>query len=171
MDIHYFSPVFIWRSRPSQSPRYPSCLIFGQKNATTHTPWPFNRCFQKQPTNCLLFDTTLHNSWCLVLVFDYKVMWISQPLDGETRTQIGDQTQHLSKVTKCLLTLNYSTFTSMEQKPICSWKDTCIFIFSFSNWCTNLQRTSHQKNEKEIIMKNGRDFFHRFLESRSKALI
>lgn len=113
----------------------------------------------------------MKNSWCLVFAFDYTVMWISLNFDCLIG-KLGLKSEiKLSKVTKCLLTLNYFTFTSMGQKPICSWEDICIIIFSFSNWLTNLQRTSHEKNVKESIMKDGRDFFQRFLESRYKALI
>lgn len=124
-------------------------------------------------TNCLLFHKTLHNSRCLVLVFDYKVMWISLIFDclmEKLGLKSEIKTQHLSKV-KCLLTLNYFTFLSMGQKPIYSWQDTYIFTFSFSNWSTNLQRKSHENDKKESIMKDGWNFFHRFLESRYKALI
>jgi len=44
-------------------------------------------------------------------------------------TRIEDQTQHLRKVPKRLLTLNYFTFTSLGQKPICSSEDNLYSLF------------------------------------------
>lgn len=134
--------------------------MFAQKK-TTHTPWPFNRhsIFRNICTNCLLFDKALHNSWCLVLAFYYKVIWISSNFDclmGKPgiKSEIKLSTSVRLQNAYWLWTTSHSHLWDKTQFALQN-----NFIFFFSNWSTNLQRTSHETNEKASVMKDSRDFF------------